>query len=124
MWDVPPILGHSFPAPARSSPPHASPFPSAALLWVVLPSFCLVPFCVVVLRGLPVVALVCLVSCFCLVSFRFALFAVLLAPSRGHFMKPMRLVLHNGASHVFLIRYRIPYFEEVSHRHWCRDLIL
>ena len=44
MWDVPPTLGHSFPAPARSPLPHPLPRPlplppPAALLWALLPSF-------------------------------------------------------------------------------------
>ena len=45
---------------------------SVALLWALLPSFRLVSFCFVSscsVACLPVVALVCLVSCFCFVSF-------------------------------------------------------
>ena len=46
-WDVPPTLGHSFPAPARSPPllppplpfPPPLPLPPAALLWAPPPSF-------------------------------------------------------------------------------------
>ena len=98
MWDVPPTLGHSFPAPAHSPslpppplprPPPLSPRGFAVGAAAFVPSR-LVLFRVVVFRGLP--------ACRCpslprvLFLFRFGLPrlpSVLLAPSRGHIMKPM-----------------------------------